>query len=422
MFQKQKWVLFLSAIVILLSTSCTIINGKDSNKDTTTAAAAALLLSDSTTTLSGTITSDTTISGTVKLSGIVYVDGATLTASAGTKVYGQSGSALVIKSGAKLVAEGTSSSPIVFTSSQAEGSRAPGDWGGIMLIGGGIANGGGGTVEGGLNLTYGGSDNAGAGSATLKYVRIEFAGYEVSDGDELNGLSSYVTTSNTTLNYVQVHRGKDDAFEWWGGAPVGNYLLATGNQDDDFDMDEGFQGTLTYLIGHKYSQLSSCATTFSADPHGMEMDGSPKGAAPTAGSMSNPTVSYFTLIGSNQTSSYGMHAREGMQGTFSNGLIYGFSGNIKCTANTGGGSETAPTFNSTVLTDSSKSDSCSVGTLNHQKTLSALPVTSVGSVETDCTVATTPDYTSTSAAGTDKGGGVSSAGKWWDSWTIYRYN
>jgi hypothetical protein len=74
-------------------------------------------------TLSGKITKDTTLfaKDVNYLSGLVYVTkGVTVTVEAGAKVQGRSGSnvaALIITRGAKLVAKGTESSPIVFTSS-----------------------------------------------------------------------------------------------------------------------------------------------------------------------------------------------------------------------------------------------------------------------------------------------------------------
>ena len=50
-------------------------------------------------------------------------------------IKGGNGSALVIGKGAALIAEGTADQPIVFTSALPEGSRARGDWGGLVLLG-----------------------------------------------------------------------------------------------------------------------------------------------------------------------------------------------------------------------------------------------------------------------------------------------
>src|SRR5690606_6823908 len=66
---------------------------------------------------------------------VTVSNGAVLTVGPGVTVRGKSGSALVIAQGSRLEAAGTADQPIVFTSSQAEGSRNRGDWGGIVLLG-----------------------------------------------------------------------------------------------------------------------------------------------------------------------------------------------------------------------------------------------------------------------------------------------
>ena len=67
------------------------------------------------------------------LRGAVFVnEGATLEIQAGTRVIGEAGSVgtLIVLKGGRLNAIGTREAPIVFTSDQAPGSRARGDWGG----------------------------------------------------------------------------------------------------------------------------------------------------------------------------------------------------------------------------------------------------------------------------------------------------
>jgi hypothetical protein len=86
------------------------------------------------------ITTNTTwTSGNVYLlNGWVYVKaGATLTIQAGTVIRGDKTNkgALIIERGAKLIAIGTATQPIVFTSNQNAGSRDRGDWGGLILCG-----------------------------------------------------------------------------------------------------------------------------------------------------------------------------------------------------------------------------------------------------------------------------------------------
>ena len=62
------------------------------------------------------------------LNGYVYVNaGAKLIIEPGTVILGQPKSVLIIMRGAKIIAEGNASKPIVFTSSKEPGQRQPGD-------------------------------------------------------------------------------------------------------------------------------------------------------------------------------------------------------------------------------------------------------------------------------------------------------
>src|SRR4029078_12932530 len=78
------------------------------------------------------------------LKGFIHVaNGATLTIQAGTTIKGDFntlGSSLFVLRGAKIQAIGTADAPIVFTSSRAAGSRQPGDWGGLILVGNAPSN------------------------------------------------------------------------------------------------------------------------------------------------------------------------------------------------------------------------------------------------------------------------------------------
>ena len=82
-------------------------------------------------TLTGVLTTQTLVNTNVyKINGIVRIpSGVTLTIPAGTKLMGITSSTdpayLVVEKGGKLIATGTSSNPIVFTSDQAAGSRTP---------------------------------------------------------------------------------------------------------------------------------------------------------------------------------------------------------------------------------------------------------------------------------------------------------
>ncbi|HEY9449988.1 MAG TPA: hypothetical protein VIQ60_09540, partial [Gemmatimonadaceae bacterium] len=143
-------------------------------------------------TLSGSIGTDRTLSAdtTYTLSGFVKVaNGATLTIEPGTRIVGDpdvAGSSLWILRGAKIDAQGTADKPIVFTSAREPGSRKPGDWGGIVIVGNGVLNRTANPIftEGptGAAENYAGGTSNDDNSGTLRYVRIEFAGYDVSNG------------------------------------------------------------------------------------------------------------------------------------------------------------------------------------------------------------------------------------------------
>src|SRR5688572_19769485 len=151
------------------------------------------------------------------LRGAVFVnEGATLNIAAGTRVIGEAGSVgtLIVLRGGRLNAIGTRTAPIVFTSDQAEGNRARGDWGGIILNGRAPVNleGGEGAGEGDTGV-YGGN-NPNDSSGTMRYVRIEFAGVEFSPDNELNGLALQGVGRGGSYEFIQVHMNRDDAFEW----------------------------------------------------------------------------------------------------------------------------------------------------------------------------------------------------------------
>jgi hypothetical protein len=265
-------------------------------------------------TLSGDITSDRTLFADTlyTLSGFVKVqNGATLTIQPGTKIVGDTttvGSSLWILRGAKIDAQGTPDEPIVFTSAREVGNRKPGDWGGIIIIGNGKINRTADPIftEGPTDVSQnyaGGTDND-DDSGTLKYVRIEFAGYDVSNGggQELNSLSSYAVGRGTTYDYIQSMAGLDDSFEFFGGAVDATHLVSYESGDDHFDFTEGYQGRGQYLIAlqTKVIQPRSGAGTLSSDPRGFEGDGCEKektGCTFANTPYTMPVFANFTVIG-----------------------------------------------------------------------------------------------------------------------------
>jgi hypothetical protein len=288
-------------------------------------------------TQSRVLSPDTTyvLSGYVKVS-----NGATLTIPAGTTIVGDTlfpGSSLWILRGSRLVVNGTAAEPVVFTSQRAPGNRAPGDWGGIVIVGRAPINRTADPIftEGptGAAENYAGGTLPADDSGSIKYARIEFAGYDVSNGggQELNSLSMYAVGSGTTIEYVQSMAGLDDSFETFGGSVNGRYLVSFESGDDHFDWTEGFQGRYQYIIGLQTSLLTprSGSGTTSSDPRGLEGDGCENDKAGcTYGNQphSLPVMANFTIIGPgtgvfSTNDGSGAVVRRGSGGYFVNGII-----------------------------------------------------------------------------------------------------
>ncbi len=184
------------------------------------------------------------------LRGAVFVnDGATLNIAAGTRVIGEAGSVgtLVVLRGGRLNAIGTRTAPIVFTSDQAVGNRARGDWGGLIINGRAPVNleGGEGAGEGDTGV-YGGT-NPNDSSGTMRYVRVEFAGVEFSPDNELNGIAFQGVGRGGSYEYIQVHMNRDDALEWFGGTADIKYAVASNAADDSFDWTFGWSGRAQFI-------------------------------------------------------------------------------------------------------------------------------------------------------------------------------
>jgi len=175
---------------------------------------------------------------------------------------------LFIQRGGKINAVGTSSNPIVFTSNQAAGLRFNSDWAGVVLCGKAVNNlpGGEGIAEGGIDASYGGSDPA-DNSGKMQYVRIEFPGFEVATGSEVNGLTFCSVGSGTTIDHIQVSYSGDDAYEWFGGSVNAKYLVSYKTEDDDFDTDNGFIGMVQYGLISRDKDIvdSDTANAFESD-------------------------------------------------------------------------------------------------------------------------------------------------------------
>ena len=272
-------------------------------------------------TIKGTLTGNVVLDGgTYKLQGIVYVSArSNLEIQPGTTIVGEPGSALVVSRDATIYAQGTPEEPIVFTSSQPEGQRKPGDWGGVVLLGNAPTNVANPTIEGVRDpriITNFGGNDVFSNCGVLEYVRVEFAGYEAFANNELNGLTLGGCGKNTIIRHVQVHRSLDDGIEMFGGTADLKNILITGAGDDSLDWDMGWTGHVQFLIIQQHKDTGDNA--FEGDNQQNNEDAKPRSA---------PSIYNATLIShiDSPEKHRAMVIRRGSGGQFHNMLITGFS-------------------------------------------------------------------------------------------------
>jgi hypothetical protein len=261
--------------------------------------------------VSGTLAGNVTWSKDTiyKLSGFVRVgsdDGTTidnaggakgtLTIEAGTLIIGEKSTkgTLIIQRGSKIIANGTAAAPIVFTSEKAEGSKASGDWGGLVICGLAPINIAGcrAELEGGYGGYFGGNDPS-DNSGVLKYVRVEYAGIPINPNQEINSFTFGGVGSGTTLSYLQASYGGDDSFEWFGGTVNADHLIAYRGVDDDFDTDNGFSGHVQFALGIRDKNIADFGP--SGASNGFESDNDANSSTNTP--FTSAEFSNVTLVG-----------------------------------------------------------------------------------------------------------------------------
>lgn len=275
--------------------------------------------------LSGTYTSDLHLTANFDyvISGPVFIgednsSSATLTIDAGVKTYGQSGADFLrISRGSKIAANGSPAAPITLTAAidDTADENTTGAWGGLVLNGNAPLNG---CTEGttlceaegeGNSGTYGGT-NATESSGNLNFLVIKYAGFEISPGNELNGLTLNAIGSGTLIDYVQVHNGSDDGFETFGGTVNAKHLVLTGNDDDSVDWQKGWTGKAQHIV---VTQRAVGDRGIEADNNSSARDSLPR---------SKPQIANLTIVGNDNTG-HGIKLRDGTAGNLFNVVVTG---------------------------------------------------------------------------------------------------
>ena len=215
---------------------------------------------------------------------------------------------ILIEQGAKIMAEGTASEPIVMTSE----NKSAGAWGGLHICGYAHTNADGETTSEIGNAPYGGEDDN-DNSGVLQYIRIEYSGLALDSEHEANGISLYGVGSGTEISYIYVVDGSDDGIEFFGGSADIDHCVVENCTDDSYDWTEGWDGTAEYIIA--YQSVAECDCLMECDNNGSNNEADP---------IAHPTIRYATFIGNNSTENHrGLRFREGTYVTLSNALVCG---------------------------------------------------------------------------------------------------
>ncbi|ARK09131.1 IPT/TIG domain-containing protein [Fibrivirga algicola] len=293
------------------------------------------------------------------LRGFVYVAADyTMTIQAGTVIKGAGADAdplnqgnagtLVVERRGKLIANGTASEPIVFTSNKPAGQRFPGDWGGVVLVGKSPTNRPGTTTyAGGIRGTAETYSEPEDNSGSLQYVRIEYAGtgQRGTPTGKLAGLTLIGVGTGTVLNHIQVTQSSGDSFGWFGGGVQAKYLVSNRATDDDWSTDWGYTGQVQFGVALRDANVAdpSGSNAFESqnyDP-GENADGTPltrlnglPQTAPVFANMSNfaaattPTAitAASPVLGYYQS---GIYLRRNTAISIYNSLIYGYPEGVR---------------------------------------------------------------------------------------------
>ncbi|GGG44102.1 hypothetical protein [Bizionia arctica] len=217
--------------------------------------------------LTGNISTDTKLlkRNIYLLLGNVFVtNNSTLTIEPGTVIIGdfKTNGSLIITKGAKIIADGSVTDPIVFTSNRSV--KKAGDWGGVILLGDAPLNkfGNGSSINHNFkaasydNISYGG-ENIESNSGILRYVRIEFAGKKLKSGENFNALLLAGVGSQTIIENIMVSYSAGNSFDVFGGQVNLSKMVSLKSDRIDYNFNYGAQCNLYNSLAVRSSYVSS---------------------------------------------------------------------------------------------------------------------------------------------------------------------
>lgn len=215
-----------------------------------------------------------------RMEGVVWVAaGDTLTIEPGVRIEctgpqnnTRTPATLIILPGARIECKGTAAEPVVFTAYASK--PAPGDWGGILILGQAGGRYAGGSLMkmlSGFNhhadslvlqsdsaWRYG--NNPSDNSGTITYTRIEYAGIP----HLISPLTLCGTGSATTLDYVETAWSRNHAFEFRGGNTSASHLISLAPVLEAFSTTMGYRGCLSFSLSLTHARAAD--STYIAQP------------------------------------------------------------------------------------------------------------------------------------------------------------
>ena len=266
---------------------------------------------------------------------VVVPDGVTLTIEPGTIIKGASGtgslaSALVVARGGKVLANGSASQPIVFTSTadnitvgESNGTNLDqndrGLWGGLIVLGYAPSSFAGDVdalqIEGiPAEDTWGlyGGNNPNDNSGVYKYVSIRHGGALIGEGNEINGLTLGGVGAGTEIDNIEVVGNVDDGIEFFGGTVDASNLLVWAQGDDAIDIDQAYSGTIDNVVVH-LGDISD---------HAFEIDG-PEGSLNGSFTLQNASIFGNGITENGEYADYRSNAMGSTSGVFASGFPEG---------------------------------------------------------------------------------------------------
>jgi hypothetical protein len=303
---KKKYIPLMLSL-LMTGTSLTLISCKD---DEEIATIAVIGIAQDPGNFKGDVTSGqvVTLDATkvYVLTGAVRVkDGGKLVIPAGTRIVATAGAAsyVLVEQGGQLYANGTTLSPISFSSSAA----TPGSWGGLIICGKAPVNTGTTSSSEIGNALYGGTvSNDNSGSFT--YVKIEYAGADFAAGKKFNGLSLFGVGSETKIENIAVLNGAEDGIQLYGGTVNVSNIVSAGNGDDAFVWTDGWIGTAANMYTKRKTDGTG-NTGIKGMNNAANDDASPR---------SNPTIKNVTVLGGTTGESNGIRLYSGTYATLDN--------------------------------------------------------------------------------------------------------